>query len=230
MPKPSTETVQRVRVWDLPTRVFHWALAIAVTGLLISGTVGGNAMTLHFRFGYAVLALLLFRLIWGVFGGHWSRFAVFIQMPAGVLRYLRGRGEPSHDVGHNPRGALSVLAMLAVLIAQVGTGLISDDEIAASGPLTSFVSNATVSLATNYHANIGKWLILALIVLHIGAIIFYTRRNKRLVGPMWHGDKELPATTRPARDDMVSRIAALVVLAACGGLAFWVSTLAPPAF
>ena len=187
-------------------------------------------MTLHFRFGHAVLALLLFRIVWGLFGGRWSRFSTFAYTPKSILDSLRGRGEARHDVGHSPLGALSVFAMLAVLLAQVGTGLVSDDEIAAAGPLTSFVSNATVSLATRYHADIGKWLLLALVCLHVAAIVFYTRRKKRLLGPMLHGDKNLPATIPSSRDDAVSRMAALLILLACGALAFWVSTQAPAAF
>ncbi len=94
-------------------------------------------------------------------------------------------------MGHSPIGAGSVFAMLGFLVAQVGTGLLSDDEIAFSGPLTRFVSNATVSLTTNYHKNIGKWVLLALVLLHIAAIIYYLSRKHNLVGAMLHGDKEL---------------------------------------
>ncbi|MGH6637141.1 MAG: cytochrome b/b6 domain-containing protein, partial [Polaromonas sp.] len=114
--------------------------------------------------------------------------------------------------------------------AQVGTGLFSDDEIAFAGPLTRFVSNATVSLATNYHKNIGKWVLLALVLLHIAAIIFYLRRKRNLVGAMLHGDKELVVAAPSSRDDTVSRLAALLILAVCAAVAYWVSSLAAPAF
>src|SRR3954453_18194914 len=95
------ETVA-VRVWDLPTRIFHWGLAICVFASLSSAWIGGNAMAWHLRFGYVVLALLLFRLLWGFFGGHWSRFAPFTYSPQAGLRYLRGRSRPEehHHVGH----------------------------------------------------------------------------------------------------------------------------------
>jgi len=187
-------------------------------------------MIWHFRFGYAVLTLLLFRIVWGLVGGRWSRFGAFIYSPQSVYNYLKGRGKAEHSVGHSPIGAGSVFAMLGILLAQVGSGLLSDDEIAFAGPLTRFVSNATVSLATNYHKNIGKWIVLALVLLHIAAIVFYLWRKHNLVGAMLHGDKELVTRVAPSRDDAASRTAALVVLAGCAGLVYWISTLAAPAF
>lgn len=223
-------TPNKVRVWDLPTRIFHWALVAGVLGLAISGTIGGNAMIWHFRFGYAVLTLLLFRIVWGLVGGRWSRFGAFIYSPQSVLNYLKGRGKAEHSVGHSPIGAGSVFAMLGFLLAQVGTGLLSDDEIAFAGPLTRFVSNASVSLATNYHKNIGKWILLALVLLHVAAIVFYLWRKHNLVGAMLHGDKALVSAVPSSRDDAASRTAALVVLAACAGGVYWISTLAAPAF
>ena len=222
------ENLKKVRVWDLPTRVFHWALALFTLGLAGSGTLGGSAMVWHMRLGYMVLALLLFRIIWGVVGGRWSRFGAFVYAPRSVINYLKGRSKPEHGVGHTPLGAASVFAMLAVLMAQVGSGMMSDDEIAFSGPLTSFVSNRAVSLASNYHANIGKWLLLALVSMHVAVIIFYLRRKKNLVGAMLHGDKELLVAAPPSRDDTVSRVAALLILSACGALVYWTTTLAPP--
>jgi cytochrome b len=219
-----------VRVWDLPTRVFHWMLLACVIGLVVTANIGGTAMSWHFRFGYTVGALLLFRLIWGVVGGRWSRFAAFIYSPKSVIAYLKGRGRPEHSVGHSPLGAASVFALLVFLAAQVSTGLISDDEIATAGPLTRFVSNSTVSLATTYHAEIGKFILLALVVLHIAAIIYYTRRKERLVGAMLWGDKELLMPMLPSRDDALTRTLAAVIFAACGALLYWVSTLAAPGF
>ena len=79
-----------VRIWDLPTRLFHWLLALCVIGLVITANVGGNAMVWHFRLGYAVATLLLFRVVWGLVGGHWSRFSSFLYAPASIVRYLKG--------------------------------------------------------------------------------------------------------------------------------------------
>ena len=218
--------LRTVRVWDLPTRVFHWALAVSVLGLVITGNVGGNAMIWHFRIGLTVLALLLFRLVWGVMGGRWSRFASFMYSPRSVMAYFKGQGKAEHSVGHTPAGAGSVFALLAILLAQVGSGLISDDEIASAGPLVRFVSNATTNLATNYHKNIGKWIILALVALHIAAIGFYFWRKHNLVKPMLTGDKQLALNIKGSRDDAVTRAGALAVFGVCVVFVVWVGRFA----
>lgn len=223
----------RVRVWDLPTRLFHWALSICFVGLVVTGTLGGSAMVLHFRFGYAVLALLLFRWVWGVVGGRWSRFSSFVAAPGTIWRYVSGRrSEPV--VGHSPLGGLAVVAMLFLLSLQVATGLMSDDTIAFAGPLSAWVPNDWVGLATSYHARLGRWLVIGLVLLHLAAIIFYTFRKQRLVEAMLHGHKELgsstAATPEASRDDRRTRLAALVLLLACSGFAYWVSSLTPPTF
>lgn len=225
-------TQHTVRIWDLPTRLFHWALAACVVGLVITAKVGGNAMEWHFRLGYGVLALLVFRLVWGVVGGRWSRFSSFLLSPARLVRYLRGNVPAEENAGHSPLGALAVVGMLAVLLAQVGTGLLSDDEIAFSGPLTRFVSNAVVGQATGYHKEIGQYLVLGLVGLHLAAILFYVLvRRQRLVRPMLHGDKVLPVSTVPSRDNLAARALALVVLSLSAGLAWWVASLgASPGF
>ena len=216
----------RVRIWDLPTRLFHWALAAAVIALVVTAKVGGNLMEWHFRLGYCVLALLVFRLVWGLVGGRWSRFSTFLYSPGRLVRYLRGTPHPEDGVGHSPLGALSVFGLLGVVAAQVATGLLSDDEIAFAGPLTRFVSNAVVGQATSYHKEIGQFLVLGLVGLHLLAVIFYVVvRKQRLGRPLVGGDKDLPAPAPAARDDAVIRILALVVFALSAALAWWVSTL-----
>lgn len=220
--------MQTIRVWDLPTRLFHWLLAAAIVGLVITANVGGNWMNWHLRLGYAVLTLLLFRLVWGFVGGHWSRFASFLYAPSSVLAYLRGRAKPEHRVGHTPLGALSVFALLLILLAQVATGLMSDDEISFFGPLVRFVSGDTVALATNYHKNVGKFIVIALVVLHVAAIVFYKWVKKdNLVRPMVLGDKQMAAGLKlpQARDSRASRALALMVLAVCGGAVAWLVRL-----
>ncbi len=219
-------SMHRVRIWDLPTRLFHWALFVCVVGLIITGNVGGALMPWHFRFGYCVMTLLLFRIIWGFVGGKWSRFASFIYAPSSVIAYLKGQGKPEHSAGHSPLGAGSVFALLFFLALQVATGLISDDEITNQGPLARFVSNARVSLATWWHKDIGKWVIAALVVLHIAAILFYLYKKKEnLIRPMIEGDKTMAQAVESAKDTAGSRIAALVVLALCGGFVYWVQSL-----
>jgi len=221
------EAPVRAPIWDLPTRVFHWALSVAVIGLIATGL--GGIMEWHFRFGYTVLALLLFRLLWGFVGGRWSRFASFFYGPGSVVAYLRGRAHPNHVIGHTPLGALSVFAVLAVLAVQVATGLVADDEISAAGPLTRFVSGEVVSLATGWHKAQGKTIVIALVTLHVLAVLFYVLvKRHRLVRPMVSGDKLIrPAGNQvpTSRDDAVSRFLALALFAACAGAAYWIASL-----
>ena len=208
-----------VRVWDLPTRIFQWALVACVIGSVTTGLIGGEAMAWHFRFGYTMLSLLLFRLIWGVVGGRWSRFSSFIYSPATVFRYLRGQGQPEHSIGHNPLGAGSVFALLGFLLLQVASGLISDDEIATSGPLAKFVSNAMVSNATFYHQEVGKLILIGLLVLHVGAVLFYlVKKRENLIRPMIRGDKKTMIATNSSRDDAWSRTLAAALFLSCAAL------------
>jgi cytochrome b len=215
-----------IRVWDLPTRLFHWLLAACVIGLVVTGSIGGNWMNWHLRLGYAVLTLLLFRLVWGFIGGHWSRFASFVYAPSSFVAYLRGQARPEHRVGHSPLGALSVFALLLILAAQVSTGLMSDDEIAFFGPLVRFVSGDTVSMATSYHKNVGKFIVIGLVALHLVAILFYKLVKKQgLVRPMVVGDKQLAVPVPSANDTAGTRLLALVVLALCGTAVAWLVSL-----
>lgn len=201
-----------VRVWDLPTRLFHWALVLSITGLFLTAYVPGASAQVHARFGYAVLSLLLFRIVWGFLGGYWSRFASF------------GRRSDDTSLGHTRLGTLSIAAILLVLALQVGTGLVSDDEISFTGPLNHLVSAATGLSATRWHKHLGQWLILGLLALHIAAIAYYLRvRKTDLVTPMVRGNKPLPAGMAPhevpaSRDTAGTRLFALLVLALCVGL------------
>ncbi len=218
----------RVRVWDLPTRLFHWVLAACVIGSVVSAKIGGNAMVWHFRLGYVVFTLLAFRLLWGMVGGRWSRFGSFVYAPATLLRYLRGgsRAEEHHEVGHSPLGALSVFALLVILAAQVGSGLFADDEISNTGPLIKFVSGATSSTLTAWHKTFGQWTILALVVLHVAAIAMYRlRRGRDLVRPMLVGDKLLPPGVPPSADSLATRGLALLLVAGCAAGVGWLLSL-----
>ena len=222
--------MQRIRVWDLPTRLFHWALVACVITLVVTGNIGGNLMTWHMRAGYAVLVLLAFRLVWGLVGGYWSRFATFVPTPARLWAYVKGTPTGTPVLGHNPLGALSVLALLTVLGAQVATGLVSDDEIAFSGPLITFVSSATSALATTYHKQYGKLLLLALVVLHVCAIIFYQRvKKQRLVAAMLSGDHEVEGSVQAqaSADGLGARGLAAAIFAVCVAAVWWLVNLAP---
>ena len=215
---PNTPSLYRIRIWDLPTRAFHILLALSVVGLVITGEVGGDAMQLHFKLGYAVLTLVLFRIVWGFVGGHWSRFVHFVPTPHKLLAYVSALrlNQTPHNTGHNPLGALSVLAMLLVLLFQVLSGFMSDDEISNAGPWTALVSSDWVSIATEYHSDIGKVLLILLVILHVGTVLYYKRfKREDLITPMLTGDKVLPTQSHSSRDTWTSRLFALSILAGC---------------
>ncbi len=211
-----------VRIWDLPTRVFHVALAVGVAAAVVTAKVGGDWMAWHLRCGEAVLALLTFRWTWGFVGGRWSRFAAFPPTPARLARALRGRATEDDDAGHSPLGSLSVWAFLLLLSLQVATGLVADDDIATTGPLNSHVGGHLARSASTWHAGWGADLILALVALHVIAIGWYTLRGRKaLLRAMWTGDKRLPAATPASADGAGRRLLALAILAVAAGGVAW---------
>ncbi|PIT72241.1 cytochrome B [Limnohabitans sp. G3-2] len=217
-----------LRIWDLPTRLFHWALAACVVGLIVTGKWGGNAMVWHFRFGYGVLALLSFRLLWGFWGGFWSRWAQLPLSPLAVWRYLKGHTPEHAFPGHNPLGSWSILAMLLVLAFQVSTGLVSDDEIANAGPLTALVSGAWVSWATSWHKQWGQWLVFFLVGLHVLALLWYRLRKRlSLVPAMVHGHKTLAKAAPESQDRAIHRGLALVLLGLASVAVWGLLSLSP---
>ena len=176
--------MQRYRVWDLPTRVFHWALALCVAGSFVTVKIGGNAMVWHGRIGLAVLGLLVFRIVWGFIGSTYARFAQFVRGPATIKAYLRGEW---NGAGHNPLGALSVLAMLGTLALLAATGLFANDDIAFEGPLYVLVGKEFSDRVAGIHRLIEPLMIL-LVLTHLGAIFYYVRvRKETLIAPMVTG-------------------------------------------
>lgn len=217
--------LRAVRVWDLPTRLSHWTLALTMVASILTAKVGGNAMVWHIRLGQLVLALLVFRLAWGFVGGYWSRFASFLYSPRSLLAYLQGDRGPGgrFEIGHSPIGALSVFALYGLLALQVTTGLVADDEIATAGPLNRFVSAATARLASSWHTEAGQVLLILLVCLHVGAVVFYRWcRQRHLTAAMIHGDKLLPAETRASADGLGARLKATALMLAAAALAWWI--------
>ena len=197
---PPSPRAERRRVWDPAIRLFHWLLAVLVIANWSLGQFGPDVMTLHFWLGYAILGLLVLRIVWGIIGPPEARFARFVRGPASVRQYLRGmwRREPSLWPGHTPLGALAVLAMLAALLVQVGTGLISDpDDFINVGPLAGAVGQPTARAAVGWH-HLGGTVILVLVLLHLAAILFYrVWKREDLITPMITGWKWV----RPRRRD-----------------------------
>jgi cytochrome b len=224
---PHTHSLHRIRIWDLPTRGFHVLLALCVAGLIATGELG--VMQLHFWLGYAVLTLVLFRLVWGFVGGHWSRFINFVPTPAKLRAYVQAirTQQAPRSIGHNPLGAVSVLAMLSVLLVQVFSGFISDDEVASTGPWTAFVPSDWVEIATEYHSEVGKVILIVLIVLHVGTVVYYKRiKHDDLITPMLTGDKVLTTETQASRDTRTSRLFALGILIGCSYVVYRLVNLA----
>lgn len=219
----------QIHVWDLPTRLFHWALAACLVGSFVSIKLGGNAVAWHFRFGYAILALILFRLAWGVVGPRYARFASFPPRPVAALHYLRGR--LAHAAGHSPLAALSVYALLAAVGFQAVTGLFANDAIMWDGPLRNLVSGSTSDLLTSLHKT-NENVMIALVALHVAAAAYYTLvRRKPIVRAMITGKAQIDAgdggTPPEAEDGWRTCLRAAIVLAASSASVWMVVEVLP---
>jgi cytochrome b len=212
------------RVWDLPTRLFHWTLVVLVA--LSWWSAENDKQDLHLYLGYGVLSLLLFRVGWGVFGSSTARFSSFVRGPASVVRYVRDRFHWP-IAGHAPLGALSVLALLGMLLVIVGTGLFAADEDGLfSGPLAFLVSLDASDLMTDLHEDLFNFL-LALIGLHVAAILLYRLAlGRNLLGPMITGKAELEPGVEPMRPG--KWWVALLCLVAGIAITRWIIGGAPP--
>lgn len=216
-------SIQRIRVWDLPTRIFHWSLVICVVGAFVTVKAGVLWMDWHMRFGLAALALLCFRVVWGLVGPRYARFSQFLKGPGAVLQYFR---QPeSHLAGHNPLGGWSVMLMLAAFGFQTVSGLFTTDDVLTSGPLT-YLSSAWTATLTNLH-KANEWVLIGIVALHVAAIVFHQWRGKKLIGPMIHGDAlvDTPTPLQASSDTWGRRLLALLIIVAFGVGAWWLTTL-----
>ena len=191
--------VRAVRVWDLPLRIFHWTLVVAIAAAYVTSQLGGDWMRWHGRIGALVLALLVFRWIWGFIGTPHARFASFMPTPSRVVAYLPGRWR---GVGHSPLGALSVIALLTLVAAQVVTGLFSNDDIAFAGPGSDWIGKTGSERLTGWHEQLFN-VLAGFILLHLVAILFHhVVRRSNLLAAMITGNKavssaqETPASKR----------------------------------
>lgn len=185
--------LQNIHVWDLPTRLFHWTLVALMIAQWLTAEAS-SAMDWHVWGGYAVLALVLFRLIWGFAGSDTARFSNFVRGPGAALAYVQAmrRGENPHHLGHNPLGAWSIIVMLLLLLIQAGTGLFANDDIMIEGPLYAWVSKGTSDWLTTIH-KLNFNLLLLVIAVHLSAVLFYLLvKRENLVHPMLSGFKRLP--------------------------------------
>jgi cytochrome b len=213
-----------VKVWDPWVRLTHWAIAVLVP--FSWWTAETSRFDLHFRSGYAILALVLFRLLWGFVGSDTARFTRFVRGPVAAFRHLAHlvRRDAPVEAGHNAAGALMVLVLLGLLLVQATAGLFADDAIMTRGPLARRVGEAWSDLATRIHLRV-FWAIVACVALHILAVLAYrVLLGRNLVKPMLTGRMEAPGLAAPR---MGSNMLAAILLAACCGLVWWLSTLQP---
>lgn len=207
---------REVQVWDLPLRLFHWALAVSIAAAYVTAEFGGSERAdWHGRIGSFVLALLVFRVIWGFIGTRHARFRSFLPTPARVVAYLSGRWR---GAGHNPLGALSVIALLVLVAAQVATGLFANDDIAFAGPLSDRIGKSTSDWLTGWHEQI-FYVLAVFIGLHMAAVTFYlVVRKSNLVVPMITGRKALPDAQPAPTPGLPVRFVVAVLIA---GAASW---------
>jgi cytochrome b len=214
-----------VRVWDLPLRLWHWALAAAVGTSLYTGLTGGfEEMDWHQTSGFIVLGLLLFRLAWGFVGPRHARFGDFLAGPRRLVDWTRGalRGAPPAVAGHNPVAGWTIVALLLALAVQAGTGLFASDDLFVEGPLVHLVEDDAVSLATSVHAW-GQWTVGGLVALHLVALVVHRLAfGERLVGAMITGRRRGIARADGIDGQRVPLAVVLGGLAA--GIVWWVVT------
>jgi cytochrome b len=221
--------MQKIKLWDLPTRLFHWLLVASIAALFVTGKMD-DAIVWHGRIGIFVVGLLVFRVVWGFIGSTYARFFQFFPTPAKIIAYLKGEW---HGLGHNPLGALSVFALLALTALQVGLGLFTNDDISFQGPLYRLVDGDLSAILTGWHRLLADGL-LAFIGLHVASIVFYKLVKKHnMVIPMLTGKTEVAEgeVDKAAKGGgAIALIAALLLalLALWGASGEWIPAPPPP--
>lgn len=214
--------LRKTRLWDLPIRLVHWSLVGLIPAMW--WTAENDNLSLHMTLGYVVLAIVLFRIIWGFVGSSNARFGQFLKGPSAVMAHLSGKSEKTY-AGHNPAGGWSVLVLLALLATQLGLGLFALDEDNVGSLLTSMVSYDTAREMAELHELVFN-VILAFVVLHIAAVVYYSLvRKDRIVPPMVTGSRDLPADVEAPRIAPLWK--AVIVLILTSAFAWWIAKGAP---
>lgn len=217
MPDKNNTAERYAVIWDLPLRVFHWLLLVAVVGSIVSSRVGDNFW--HEKSGITVAGLVVFRLIWGIVGSHHARFSNFLVGPMAVLAYIRWRvnGARDHAPGHGPTGAWATMVILAFLVGMASLGLMSNDDVLYEGPLVAWVGSFTDTASTLHRR--GEWFLFGLIGLHLAAIVFYRLGLKiRLLPAMIHGGRDTARPPVSARRQVAGMLLLITVLGVAHGL------------
>lgn len=212
----------RVQVWDLPVRVFHWLLVLLLIFQYVTFQV--SWMTYHMYGGYAILTLILFRVLWGFVGSTHARFGDFLYGPRALFGYIGTlpRREATKFAGHNPLGGLSVLLMLLAILAQAVTGLFANDDVMVEGPLTQWIAKEVSDQVTTFH-RYNFYVILGLVTAHVLAVLYYLfYKSENLVNAMFTGYKTLPSA--PPGSRIAGTGLALVVLAIAAAIVYFLVT------
>ncbi|WP_170221825.1 cytochrome b/b6 domain-containing protein [Neptunomonas concharum] len=194
--KPTNSALQAVTVWDISVRIFHWSLVAGIGFLWYSGEEGGNIMTWHMYVGYTMLGLILYRLLWGIYGSTYARFSYFIKSPGKTFNYAKDflKGESPHYLSHNPLGGWMAIVLMSLVFIQAATGLFATDDIITEGPLFSLVDESTAYLLTEIH-EINFNLLLLCAGLHIAAVLYHRFvKGEDLVKSMITGKKNVALT------------------------------------
>lgn len=226
------EKLQKIRIWDLPVRLFHWSLVVLMVVSYFTGRWGGEWMKFHFWSGYAILTLLLFRIAWGFVGSTTARFSHFVRGPLAAFAHLREMfGKGPHDVGHNPVGGAMVVVLIFAVLAQVAAGLFSADTDlgTVNGPLANLIADKAVDKATAFHK---YWVnvLLVLVGLHVlAAFVYLAWKRQNLIGAMVTGDKRAdqavpPGTSLPVLKFASGRLA-ISLLIVCAAIVYFIVRL-----
>ncbi len=203
--------VKKVKVWDIPTRLFHWLLIILMAGLWWTASEG--EMEWHQILAYSLLIILCFRWIWGFIGSETSRFKQFIHSPSKTINYIKSRNDQiliDKTIGHNPAGGYMVIALLILISVQFVTGLFTTDDIYTEGPLYSLMDDNISDWLSWLHHNL-FYGILGFVAIHVFAVIIHTFKGDAIISAMVHGNKVLPAHVSRALTFRSNKLAALLV-------------------
>lgn len=223
--QPSAAPTHSIKIWDWPVRLTHWSFVVLLPAMYF--TADNSEWGLHMRLGHVLLALIIFRVIWGVIGSDTARFSSFVKGLLAILAYLRGGYPPLEHKGHTPLGALSVVALLGLTLAQLSMGLFAGDPYdGATGPLNALVGVGTADFLTDTHEWF-YWVVFGMIGLHLAAIVFYRLvQGQNLIGPMLSGRGDKSLNIADNSEAQWGR--ALTALAISGVIAFWIYSGAPP--
>ena len=213
---------QQYLIWDLPVRLFHWLLVVAIAGSWYTSEQGSELIDYHMLFGYLIMGLVLFRVIWGVVGTKHARFSQFYPSPTRIKGYLRSGSEQGNSfAGHNPLGSLAVFAMLSLLILQTVSGLFIDDDVFSSGPYHGSVSKSIEKVMSFLHHNVFDVLTI-FIGLHLLAIVYYgIRKKQKLIKPMITGKKEADSVNQADAIKHSKLLTALVLALLVALFVYW---------